>query len=166
MENWKTIENVTNYEVSDLGQIRNTKTNYILKGRLSKSGYLQVSLTDKETKKKKNYYIHRLVAIYFLENLDNKREVNHKDGNKLNNNVDNLEWVTPSENQKHRQKILGKTKTSQRKIGKFNKNHVLIEEYPSIVDAAKSFGKSRVNIDNALQGKQKTAYGFIWEYLD
>ena len=166
MENWKTIENVTNYEVSDLGQIRNTKTNYILKGRLNKSGYLQVSLTDKETKKQKNYYIHRLVAIYFLENLDNKREVNHKDGNKLNNNVDNLEWVTPSENQKHRQKILGKTKTSQRKIGKFNKNHVLIEEYPSIVDAAKSFGKSRVNIDNALQGKQKTAYGFIWEYLD
>lgn len=166
MENWKTIENVTNYEVSDLGQIRNTKTSYILKGRLSKSGYLQVSLTDKETKKQKNYYIHRLVAIYFLENLDNKREVNHKDGNKLNNNVDNLEWVTPSENQKHRQKILGKTKTSQRKIGKFNKNHVLIEEYPSIVDAAKSFGKSRVNIDNALQGKQKTAYGFIWEYLD
>ena len=166
MENWKTIENVTNYEVSDLGQIRNTKTNYILKGRLSKSGYLQVSLTDKETKKQENYYIHRLVAIYFLENLDNKREVNHKDGNKLNNNVDNLEWVTPSENQKHRQKILGKTKTSQRKIGKFNKNHVLIEEYPSIVDAAKSFGKSRVNIDNALQGKQKTAYGFIWEYLD
>ena len=166
MENWKTIENVTNYEVSDLGQIRNTKTNYILKGRLSKSGYLQVSLTDKETKKQKNYYIHRLVAIYFLENLDNKREVNHKDGNKLNNNVDNLEWVTPSENQKHRQKILDKTKTSQRKIGKFNKNHVLIEEYPSIVDAAKSFGKSRVNIDNALQGKQKTAYGFIWEYLD
>ena len=59
MENWKTIENVTNYEVSDLGQIRNTKTNYILKGRLSKSGYLQVSLTDKETKKQKNYYIHR-----------------------------------------------------------------------------------------------------------
>lgn len=166
MENWKIIENVTNYEVSDLGQIRNTKTNYILKGRLSKSGYLQVSLTDKETKKQKNYYIHRLVAIYFLENLDNKREVNHKDGNKLNNNVDNLEWVTPSENQKHRQKILGKTKTSQRKIGKFNKDHVLIEEYPSIVDAAKSFGKSRVNIDNALQGKQKTAYGFIWEYLD
>ena len=166
MENWKTIENVTNYEVSDLGQIRNTKTNYILKGRLSKSGYLQVSLTDKETKKQKNYYIHRLVAIYFLENLDNKREVNHKDGNKLNNNVDNLEWVTPSENQKHRQKILGKTKTSQRKIGKFNKNHVLIEEYSSIVDAAKSFGKSCVNIDNALQGKQKTAYGFIWEYLD
>ena len=166
MENWRAIENVTNYEGSDLGQIRNTKTNYILKGRLSKSGYLQVSLTDKETKKQKNYYIHRVVAIHFLENLDNKREVNHKDGNKLNNNVDNLEWVTPSENQKHRQKILGKTKTSQRKIGKFNKNHVLIEEYPSIVDAAKSFGKSRVNIDNALQGKQKTAYGFIWEYLD
>lgn len=101
MENWKTIENVTNYEVSDLGQIRNTKTNYILKGRLSKSGYLQVSLTDKETKKQKNYYIHRLVAIYFLENLDNKREVNHKDGNKLNNNIINLEWATHSENTIH-----------------------------------------------------------------
>ena len=165
MEQWKVITEASNYEVSNFGHVRNISTKHILKGRLSKSGYLQVSLADKETKKQKNYYIHRLVAIYFLENLDNKREVNHKDGNKLNNNVDNLEWVTPSENQKHRQKILGKTKTSQRKIGKFNKNHVLIEEYPSIVDAAKSFGKSRVNIDNALQGKQKTAYGFIWEYL-
>lgn len=163
---WKTIENVTNYEVSDCGQVRNSKTGRILKGRISKSGYLQVSLIDAFTKKQKNQYIHRLVAIYFLENPENKREVNHKDGNKLNNNVDNLEWVTPSENQLHRQKVLGKTKTSQRKIGKFSKDHVLLEKYDSIIEAAKSFGKSRVNIDNALQRKQKTAYGFIWEYLD
>ena len=98
MENWKTIENVINYEVSDLGQIRNTKTNYILKGRLSKSGYLQVSLKIDDTNKFSNRYIHRLVAIYWIDNNENKREVNHKDGNKLNNCLDNLEWVTSSEN--------------------------------------------------------------------
>lgn len=166
MEIWKSIQEATNYEVSNLGNIKNSKTDYILKGRKSQSGYLQVSITMKDTLKAKNQYIHRLVAQYFIPNLENKREVNHKDGNKLNNCVTNLEWVTSSENQKYRHQLQGKQKTSQRRIGKFTKEHVLLQEYDSIIEAAKSFGKSRVNIDNALQKKQKTAYGFIWEYLD
>ena len=166
MEEWKIINDTTNYEISNSGRVRNIKTGRILKGRLSKSGYLQVNLTMKETLKQKNYYIHRLVAIYFIENPENKREVNHKDGDKINNHVENLEWVTSSENQKHKHSILKKNKTSQKRIGKFDKNDVLLEEYPSILEAAKSFGKSRVNIDNALQKKQKTAYGFIWKYLN
>lgn len=166
MEEWKIINDTTNYEISNSGRVRNIKTGRILKGRLSKSGYLQVNLTTKETLKQKNYYIHRLVAIYFIENPENKREVNHKNGDKINNHVENLEWVTSSENQKHKHSILKKNKTSQRRIGKFDKNDILLEEYSSILEAAKSFGKSRVNIDNALQKKQKTAYGFIWKYLN
>lgn len=152
---WKAIKDATNYEVSNCGQVRNSKTGRILKGRISKSGYLQVSLVNIFTKKQKNQYIHRLVAIYFLENPENKREVNHKDGNKLNNDVANLEWVTPSENQLHRQKTLKKTKTSQRRIGRFSKERILLEEYESIINAAESFGKSIVNIDNALQKNKK-----------
>lgn len=166
MEIWKTIEEATNYEVSNYGNVRNSKTGYILKGRISKSGYFQVSIAEKESGHFKNQYIHRLVAIYFINNPEGKREVNHKDGNKLNNKVENLEWVTSSENQKHRQKVLGKRKTSQRRVGRFDKDHILLQEYDSILEAAESFGKSRVNIDNVLQKKQKTAYGFIWEYLD
>lgn len=166
IEIWKPIEESTHYEVSNLGNVRNSLTGYILKGRLSKSGYLQVSIVLKETNKQANRYIHRLVAIYFLENPENKREVNHKNGDKIDNRVENLEWVTSSENQLHRQHVLGKQKTSQRRIGQFTKDGKLIQEFSSILIAAQSFGKSRVNIDNALQRKQKTAYGFIWEYLD
>lgn len=166
MEQWKIINDFSNYEISNEGKVRNITTKYILKGRESKSGYLQVSIKKDSDNKFKNQYIHRLVAIHFILNPENKREVNHKDGNKFNNKVDNLEWVTSSENQIHRQKVLGKTKTSQRRIGKFSKEGKLIEEFDSIISAAKSFNKSRVNIDNALQKKQKTAYGYIWEYLD
>lgn len=166
MIEWKTINGFTNYEISNLGEVRNKTTKYILKGRLSKSGYYQVSIKEDATNKFKNQYIHRLVALHFLENRENKREVNHKDGIKTNNTVENLEWTTSSENQKHRH-LIGITKTSNRKIGMFDKDNNLIRSYNSIVEAYTSLGKpSRVNIDSALQGKQKTAYGYIWKYLD
>ena len=159
IEKWKWNEEYQVY-VSTLGHFKD-KNKKNLPVLVKNSGYLNVR-TPVGIKS-----CHRLVLLTWRP-IPNAEEltVDHLNHNKRDNSLNNLEWVTSSENQKHRQKILGKTKTSQRKIGKFNKNHVLIEEYPSIVDAAKSFGKSRVNIDNALQGKQKTAYGFIWEYLD
>lgn len=166
MEIWEKIQESTHYEISNFGRVRNSNTGLILKGRLSKNGYLQVSISLKSTGKFSNRYIHRLVAIYFLDNPENKREVNHKNGNKIDNNVDNLEWATSSENQLHRHNVLKKTATSQRKIGQFTKEGILVEKFPSIVSAARSFEKSRVNIDNALQKKQKTAYGYFWRYLD
>lgn len=98
LEEWKTITEANNYEVSNLGNVRNKITHLILKGRLSKSGYYQVSLKINSTNKFSNRYIHRLVAQHWLINNDNKPEVNHKNGNKLNNRIDNLEWVTASEN--------------------------------------------------------------------
>lgn len=166
MEIWKTIIEATNYEISNTGFVRNKKTQQILKGRLSKNGYFQVSIKIDIENKFMNRYIHRLVAQYFLDNIENKREVNHKDGNKINNHFSNLEWVTSSENQKHRH-LIGKTKTSQRKVGAFDLDGKLILQYDSIIDAFTSLNKpSRVNIDNALQGKQKTAYGYVWKYLD
>lgn len=166
MEEWKEIVETSNYDVSNLGNIRNRNTGRVLKGRLSKSGYLQVSLTLILTGRQKNQYIHRLVAQYWVLNNENKKEVNHKDGNKLNNRCDNLEWVTSSENQLHRQHILGKQQTSQRRIGRYNKEGQLLEEYDSILSAVKQFSQSRSNIDAVLQGRQKTAYGFVWKYLN
>lgn len=165
MENWKVIEEASNYEISDCGNVRNKTTKRILKGRITKNGYLQVSLKIDNIQKFQNRYIHRLVAIHWLEKKD-YLEVNHKDGNKLNNNMNNLEWVTPAENQEHKRAILGKNKTSQRVIGQFSLTGEFIKKFDSILEAATSFGKTRVNIDNALQGKQKTAYGFIWRYLN
>ena len=166
MEKWTTIQEASNYEVSTYGNIRNKITKKILKGRLTKSGYLQVSLKIDETNKFSNRYIHRLVAIYWIDNPNNKREVNHKDGNKENNNINNLEWVTSSENQKHRHSI-GINKTSNRRVGKFTKDGELVAQYNSIQEAANTENNGiRISIDNVVHGKRKTLKGFIWKYLD
>ena len=163
---WRTITEASNYEVSANGQVRNRTTKKILKGRLSKNGYLQVSIKIDATQKFCNRYIHRLVALHFIQNPNNKREVNHIDGNKENNTLSNLEWVTSSENQKHRH-LIGNKKTSNRHIGMFNKKGEMVKDFNSILEAVAYFNKtSRVNIDNALQGKQYTAYGYVWKYLD
>lgn len=165
-EEWKNIKEASNYEVSNLGNVRNKTTLKILKGRLSKSGYLQVSIKINETNKFSNRYIHRLVAQYWVENPKNKKEVNHKDGNKENNIFSNLEWVTSSENQKHRHSI-GISKTSNRKIGKFTVDGELITIYNSIQEAAdKENNGVRVSIDNVVHGKRHTLKGFVWKFLD
>lgn len=94
MEQWKKIEGYSNYSVSDIGRIRNDRNGRILKPRVSTSGYYQVMMGRKTIPQ----YVHRLVAKAFITNEFNKPQVDHKDGNKLNNKVENLRWVTASEN--------------------------------------------------------------------
>ena len=96
----------TNYSVSFCGIIKNDKTGRILKQTEKKDGYLLATLSING--KRKLMYVHRLVAIAFVPNPLGKREVNHKDGNKSNNGVPNLEWVTSSENTHHAVNVLGK----------------------------------------------------------
>ncbi|WP_229683039.1 HNH endonuclease [Virgibacillus oceani] len=94
MEIWKPIEG-HNYEISNHGRVRNKDNKVIVRGEVTEKGYLRVLMN------KKHYKVHRLVGLFFIPNLDNKSEINHKDGNKLNNHVDNLEWVTSDENITH-----------------------------------------------------------------
>ena len=107
MEIWKKIEGFEDYEVSTSGVVISNKYSKkrILKKELSK-GYLRVSLCKKNVVTR--FQVHRLVALSFLKNEDNKKCVNHKDGNKLNNSLGNLEWCTYSENEKHSFDFLGK----------------------------------------------------------
>lgn len=98
-EIWKTIEEFPIYEVSNLGRIKNTSSGRILSPTI-KAGYYHVSLTNSNYKK--NCKVHRLVAITFISNAENKSEVNHKDKDKLNNKLDNLEWMTRKENCLHK----------------------------------------------------------------
>lgn len=98
MEIWATVENFTNYKISNLGRVKNVRTNTIKKLDYSRA-YAQVSLYNKGQNKK--FLIHRLVATAFCSNPKNKNFVNHIDGNKLNNHANNLEWVTASENMVH-----------------------------------------------------------------
>lgn len=90
-----------NYEISNLGHLRNKKTNRILKPSTNPQGYLIMVVKLVKEQPIKGVIIHRAVAETFIENTYNKEQVNHIDGNKHNNSVVNLEWCTRSENMKH-----------------------------------------------------------------
>lgn len=120
LEKMKIVEGYTNYLVSSWGNVYRTRLVEIddlymhqfvfedfikLKPEETKKGYLRVDLYD-ENGKRKHYKVHRLVAQAFIENPDGKPQVNHKDGNKHNNSVTNLEWVTDAENKDHRKELL------------------------------------------------------------
>jgi hypothetical protein len=97
MEQYKEIPFAENYLVSNLGNVKSKRYNKQLKGFVNNSGYKRVQIGSSKNK----HFIHRLVAETFLKKEFGKEFVNHKDGNKLNNSVDNLEWVTRSENDLH-----------------------------------------------------------------
>jgi len=101
MEQWKTIECSIGYEVSNYGRVRRKakKDGSCLKPTPNKLGYPLVKL--KIDGKYKNQSIHRLVALAFIDNPENKKDVNHIDGDKTNNHVKNLEWMTRKENIDH-----------------------------------------------------------------
>lgn len=104
VEEWKPVKGFEGcYEISNLGRVRSLPRPYckgrVLKPKKMKIGYNSVNLSKNSVKT--TLYIHRLVASHFIDNPDKKLEVNHKDGDKTNNNVDNLEWVSSSENTQH-----------------------------------------------------------------
>lgn len=94
METFKKIDEFNNYSISNLGNVRNDKTGRILKVYIKPSGYMQVQLGRRTIPQ----YVHRLVAKAFILNPEDKPQVNHINGNKQDNRVENLEWVTAREN--------------------------------------------------------------------
>lgn len=102
MEIWKDIEGYNGkYQVSSWGRVRNAERGSILTPYKNKKGYLKVGLCVSGRKSPKKYRVNRLVAKAFIENPKGLPQVNHKDGNKENNSVTNLEWITNSDNMKH-----------------------------------------------------------------
>ena len=101
MEEYRVIEGYENYEVSNVGNVRICKTGRIMKSQNNK-GYLIIGLCKNGIRK--TFQIHRLVAVAFIENPDDKPYVDHKDGNRSNNHVKNLRWATSSENQMNKKK--------------------------------------------------------------
>ena len=114
---WKVCPIADFFEVSTNGDVRLVTRKRIIKPCDNGAGYMYV--TKVLAKKKKHYLIHRLVASAFIENPDNLPEVNHKDGNKQNNNVLNLEWCSPSYNRLHAYRSgLAKPSERQKKIAR------------------------------------------------
>lgn len=169
MEEWKEITNYNNYEVSNLGKVRNKKTKRILKPACN-GGYLSVKLRLNGSTK--SFNVHKLVGLCFIENPENKPQINHFDKQRSNNNITNLEWCTAKENNIHKCLTL-EVKTNQNlKIWRVDINSdSKIELYNSIQDAAKwcvkngyspSEHTARGNISYALNGRYKSSCGFKW----
>lgn len=144
------------YEISNLGKVRNTKTNYYFSSNSDESGYQRISLSHNN--KSKSYMIHRLVCEYFSKEFDDKLYVNHIDGNRGNNDINNLECVTIKEN--NNKKIFPKYGLKKRAVCQYDKNFVLIKIWERVKDI---IDVSKKGIFDAL--KNGNLYkGYYWKY--
>lgn len=142
----KQINGYNNYYIYDNGDVLNISTNKILKGSIGENGYKYYRLSKDNNKTM--FYAHRLVAEHFLENPNSLPVVNHKDGNKLNNQLSNLEWVSYSENTQHAHNNNLIKKVSKREYYKENLEN---EQWKKIYDynySVSTYG--RVRNDNTL----------------
>lgn len=165
-EIWKDIENYEGiYQISSFGNIRkviskNGKTTYLTLKQRKHSDYLGIDLSKNHIRKV--FDIHRLVAKAFIPNPQEKPCVNHKDFNKHNNNVNNLEWVTLKENSQY---SIKNNIGSMKAIIQLTKDGKIVKIWQSIAEAGRKYG-SKTNIGHCCRGEQKTSYGFIWKFLD
>lgn len=166
MEEWKDIKGYEGYyQISSNGRVKslkyrglNRKVPRIIKWRITNKGYTQVILSVNNIQKR--YSIHRLVALHFIPNPENKPCVNHKDENPLNNNVDNLEWCTYSYNTNYGSCISKIRKGNIGKKGSYpviqqSLNGDFIAEYCSIGEASRLTGISYTMINDCCRGFKK-----------
>ena len=156
------------YQISNFGNVKNIKKNKLLKPAINKDGYYTLLLSKNGVQK--SFKVHKLVASHFLK--EPIIQVNHKNGNKLDNKVQNLEWCNCKDNIHHALKnnlmkpAKGKEHYMAKEVGKYNENNQLIEKYDTIVQAGKLNKISDTNIIHCLKGRTKTAGGYKWKYMD
>jgi hypothetical protein len=188
IEIWKDIQGYENlYQISSFGNVKslgnggsNKSKEKLLKQRICK-GYFNVGLC-KDGKQKK-YQVHRLVAQAFLDNPNNYPQVNHKNEIKIDNCISNLEWCTQAYNnnygtrlERHSKTMKGKTHTQKTKdkmsishqisIVQIHQSGLIVGVYDSAKEVSEVLGINRGDISSCLKGKQKTAGGFKFKYLN
>lgn len=145
----KQIVDFPNYYITMGGIVINNK-NHIIKPHMNNRGYLSVQLWNN------NKSVHRLVAETFIPKIEGKYGVNHIDGDKTNNNVNNLEWCTRQENNLHAKSLGAKQYSSDFrgiKIAQYDINNMLIKVYPSLREAGKAVNGNHGNIKKACEKK-------------
>lgn len=181
-EEWRDIKGYENlYQVSNKLRVRslyNYKRNgtNILKPKI-KHGYYQIGL--RKNKIRKWHQVHRLLAEAFIPDKSNfksmpyedrskidlnKLEVNHKDENKLNNSIDNLEWCTTAYNNCYGNRLENVKKKNSKPVIKYDKNGDFLEEYSSVAEASRQNKVSAGNIVNVCKGRYRQINGYIYAY--
>lgn len=177
---WKPIKGFElDYEISNQGDVRRIRyikgsskkeLPYMLSKRINNSGYVHYVISNGDISK--NVLAHRLVAEHFIEN-DNplRNQINHKNGNKQDNRVENLEWVTQSENAQHNLKEMKYVQAKRfrpKKVAKYSIDGQLIATYNSIREACNNNGLIPTRISNCCNNKphHKTYKGFIWKFCE
>ena len=148
------------YAVTEDGRVWSYRSKKFLKPGEHSSGYLHVTLSKNGVKI--DCFIHRLVAAAYIPNPENKPQVNHRDENKLNNCVDNLEWMTSKENANYGTRNVRVSEKRKKKVLCVETNKI----YNSIEEAGADTDTYATNISAVCKGKLKTTGGYHWEYVD
>lgn len=153
-----------NYLISNYGYLINKKSKRIIKGTKRKDGYISVHLYGR------NLLMHRLVAISFIPNLNNYSQINHKDENKSNNNVNNLEWCDSKYNINYGNRTNKQIQHRIKKVIQKDMQGNIINQFNSVREASRITGYSQGNISNVCRklnykGHHYNTYkGYMWEY--
>ena len=178
-EVWKDIKGYEGlYQVSNMGRVKSLERTItrkdgkrlpikerILKQGTDRYGYLLVIFCD-TSGKRKTFKVHRLVCEAFHENPENKPCVNHRDENKTNNTASNLEWCTYEENINYGTRNTRSAKAKSKPVGQYTLDGKLIKVWQSTREVQRQLGFSQGNITRVANGKYKTAYGYVWKYIE
>lgn len=151
------------YSIDENGNIYDNKKDRYLKQYDNGFGYKYVMLVING--KYKQHKVHRLVAETFIPNPKNKPFINHKDCNRSNNNVLNLEWCTQKENINYAQRVNSSFNDRNKTVNQYDKNNNLLNTYKSISEASRQTGITIASISYSANGKRKTGGGYIWHFV-
>lgn len=162
-EIWRDIKEYEGlYQVSNIGRVKSLfRYKKILKLYKDKDGYLYVKLY--KNKKAQHSFVHRLVAEAFVENLYSKPIVNHKDFNRENNIIDNLEWCTEKENINYSSNIGRYANKHKKRVCQYDKDGNFMKQWNSLTEASNKLCIPISNISKCCLGQRNVAGGYIWK---